>query len=215
MSFYFKFIIKILKIKVMTKILLIPAHHKTTPGKRSPDGRLLEYAYSREIIKRIIEELTKLGYDAENPIPETEKELSLGEQCRIVNKIYDEHNGDCICVTPHVNAASNGIWSTGRGWEAYTCRGQTKSDELATCLYEAAKKCLPTGTKLRTDYTDGDPDKEAGFYILKHTKMPAVLTENLFQDNHDEVDFLLSEEGKQAITNLHVQGIIKYLSNNE
>lgn len=104
---------------------------------------------------------------------------------------------------------------TGRGWEAYTCRGQTKSDELATCLYEAAEKCLPIGTKLRTDYTDGDPDKEAGFYILKHTKMPAVLTENLFQDNKDEVDFLLSEEGKQAITNLHVQGIIKYLSNNE
>ena len=80
---------------------------------------------------------------------------------------------------------------------------------------EAAKKCLPTGTKLRTDYTDGDPDKEAGFYILKHTKMPTVLTESLFQDNKDEVDFLLSEEGKQAITNLHVQGIIKYLSNNE
>ena len=199
----------------MTKILLVPAHHKTTSGKRSPDGRLLEYAYSREIIERIIKELTKLGYNVENPIPETEKELSLGEQCKIVNKIYDEDSEDCILITIHVNAASNGIWSTGKGWEAYTYRGQTKSDELATFLYEAAKECLPPGTKMRTDYSDGDPDKEAGFYILKHTKMPAVLTENLFQDNKDEVDFLLSEEGKQAITNLHVQGIIKYLEKNE
>lgn len=196
----------------MTKILLVPAHHKTTLGKRSPDGRLLEYAYSREIIERIIKELTKLGYNVENPIPETEKELSLGEQCKIVNKIYDEDSEDCILITIHVNAAGDGSdWMTGKGWEAYTYRGQTKSDELATFLYEAAKECLPPGTKMRTDYSDGDPDKEAGFYILKHTKMPAVLTENLFQDNKDEVDFLLSEEGKQAITNLHVQGIIKYL----
>lgn len=200
----------------MTKILLVPAHHKTTPGKRSPDGRLLEYAYSREIIERIIKELTKLGYNVENPIPETEKELSLGEQCKIVNKIYDEDSEDCILITIHVNAAGDGSdWMTGKGWEAYTYRGQTKSDELATFLYEAAKECLPPGTKMRTDYSDGDPDKEAGFYILKHTKMPAVLTENLFQDNKDEVDFLLSEEGKQAITNLHVQGIIKYLEKNE
>lgn len=200
----------------MTKILLVPAHHKTTSGKRSPDGRLLEYAYSREIIERIIKELTKLGYNVENPIPETEKELSLGEQCKIVNKIYDEDSEDCILITIHVNAAGDGSdWMTGKGWEAYTYRGQTKSDELATFLYEAAKECLPPGTKMRTDYSDGDPDKEAGFYILKHTKMPAVLTENLFQDNKDEVDFLLSEEGKQAITNLHVQGIIKYLEKNE
>lgn len=199
----------------MMKILLVPAHHKTTPGKRSPDNRLLEFSYSREIIERIIKKLTEFGCDVENPIPETEKELSLGEQCKIVNKIYDECNGNCICVTPHVNAAADGSqWMSGRGWEAYTSRGNTKADELATCLYEAAKECLPPGTKMRTDYSDGDPDKEAGFYILKHTKMPAVLTENLFQDNKDEVDFLLSEEGKESITNLHVQGILKYIIKN-
>ena len=59
--------------------------------------------------------------------------------------------------------------------------------------------------------SDGDPDKEEGFYILKHTKCPAVLTENLFQDNKEDVDFLMSPEGKKAITDLHVKGIMKYL----
>lgn len=59
--------------------------------------------------------------------------------------------------------------------------------------------------------TDGDPDKESGFYILKHTKCPAVLTENLFQDNKEDVEFLLSEEGKRAIISLHVWGIMKDL----
>ena len=64
---------------------------------------------------------------------------------------------------------------------------------------------------MRKDETDGDPDKEGHLYILKHTVCPAVLTENLFQDNKEDVDYLLSEKGKQTIVNLHVDGIIKYI----
>ena len=101
-----------------------------------------------------------------------------------------------------------------RGWEAWTSVGQTKADKLATCLYESAERYLP-GMKMRKDMTDGDPDKESGFYILKHTKCPAVLTENLFQDNREDVDFLLSDEGKRTIVDLHVQGIMNYLSNSK
>ena len=97
-----------------------------------------------------------------------------------------------------------------RGWEAWTSIGQTKADRLADCLYASAERFL-SGMKIRKDMADGDPDKESGFYILKHTECPAVLTENLFQDNMEDVAFLLSEEGKQAITAIHVEGIIKYI----
>ena len=45
--------------------------------------------------------------------------------------------------------------------------------------------------------------------------MPAVLTENLFMTNKNEVDFLLSEEGKKAIINLHVDGIVNYIKSQE
>ena len=37
------------------------------------------------------------------------------------------------------------------------------------------------------------------------------MTENLFQDNMEDVDFLLSEEGKKSIVETHVIGIINYL----
>lgn len=84
-----------------------------------------------------------------------------------------------------------------------------EADKLAD-LYGAAEECFP-GMKIRKDMTDGDPDKESGFCILKYTQCPAVLTENLFQDNKEDVDFLLSEEGKQTIVSLHVKGICKYL----
>lgn len=32
--------------------------------------------------------------------------------------------------------------------------------------------------------------------MCRDTKCPAILTENLFQDNKEDVDFLLSEKGK-------------------
>jgi len=64
---------------------------------------------------------------------------------------------------------------------------------------------------MRTDFSDGDPDKEAHLYVLKHTICPAVLTENFFQDNKSDVDYLLSDRGFQDIVRLHVEGILKYL----
>ena len=51
----------------------------------------------------------------------------------------------------------------------------------------------------------------ANFYIVKHTDCPAVLTENLFQDNKEDAAYLLSEQGKAAITQLHIDGIINYI----
>ena len=101
-----------------------------------------------------------------------------------------------------------------RGWCAYTYYGHSISDELAICLYNAARKHLP-GHRLRTDYTDGDPDFESSFYLLKHTYAAAVLTENLFYDNPDDLTFLESKEGQKAIVALHVEGIINFLKQHD
>lgn len=189
------------------KVLIDNGHGSNTPGKRSPDGRLREYAYTREIAERLVMELRKNGIDAERIVKE-EIDVPLAERCRRANEYKAS---EAILVSIHCNAAGNGSdWMSVRGWEAWTSVGKTKADKLATCLYENAEHCLP-GMKIRKDMTDGDQDKENGFYILKHTKCPAVLTENLFQDNKEDVEFLLSEEGKLAIVNLHVWGIMKYL----
>ncbi len=189
------------------KVLIDNGHGSNTPGKCSPDGRLREYAYTREIAERLVMELRKNGIDAERIVKE-EIDVPLAERCRRVNEYKAS---EAILVSIHCNAAGNGSdWMSARGWEAWTSVGKTKADKLATCLYEDAEHCLP-GMKMRKDMADGDSDRESQFYILRHTNCPAVLTENLFQDNREDVEFLLSEEGKRAIVSLHVWGTMKYL----
>jgi len=192
------------------KILIDNGHGADTKGKRSPDGRLLEYKYAREIAERIERELKTKGYDVQRIVPE-QNDVPLPERARRVNEICGRlGTANVIFISIHCNAAGNGQWLNARGWSAFTSRGQTKADILANHLYTAAENVL-VGHKIRKDMSDGDPDWEAGFYVLRKTKCPAVLTENLFQDNKEDVAFLLSEEGKEAIVKLHVDGIVSYL----
>lgn len=44
-----------------------------------------------------------------------------------------------------------------------------------------------------------------------HTKCPAVLTENLFQTNKEDVAYLESDKGFKTIVDIHVQGIKNYI----
>lgn len=211
------------------KILIDNGHGVNTAGKKSPDKQLLEYKYNREIAIKLVAELKAKGYDAERIVTE-ETDISLGERCRRVNAICNKiGTANVILISVHVNAAgSGGVWRSAGGWCAYTTRGVTKSDAIATKLYEAAKvslaayaEALEAGKKtglydskqrpFRTDYQDGDADQEADFYIIKNTKCPAVLTENLFMDNKTDMAFLLSEAGRKAIVDLHVNGIINYI----
>ena len=194
------------------KILIDNGHGHNTPGKRSPDGKFREYAYNREIAKRIVADLIDRGYDAELIVPE-DNDISLEERVRRANKICLASDPSCvILVSIHVNAAGNGSkWTNATGWSVYTCKGQTVSDKLAECLYEAAIKNFP-GRRIRTDYSDNDPDWEENFYILRHSLCPAVLTENFFMDNKSDLEYLQSKAGKQAVVDTHIEGIIEYIN---
>ena len=39
-----------------------------------------------------------------------------------------------------------------------------------------------------------------------------MLTENLFQDNKEDVDLLLSGEGKERVTSVHVNAIVEFIN---
>ena len=52
------------------KILIDNGHGIQTKGKRSPDGKFLEYAYTREIARQVVTELKNKGYDAELLVPD-------------------------------------------------------------------------------------------------------------------------------------------------
>ena len=194
------------------KILIDNGHGIDTPGKRSPDGILREYAWNRLIAGRVVTALTDLGHDAQLLVPEQE-DIPLPERCRRVNELCRRFGkDDVVLISVHANAAGKGDrWYDATGWCAYTTRGNTRADALATCLYEAARLHLP-GQRLRTDYTDGDPDLEADFYIIRRTLCPSVLVENMFMDGRKDYEFLLSADGQQAIVNLHVAGICRYMA---
>lgn len=195
------------------KVLLEVPHGDNVAGKCSPDKQFKEYLYGREIVPQIVSELRRCGIDAENLVPEL-YEPGLAERVRRVNAQCKKHGKDnCIFISVHVNAAGNGQWMNAQGWSAFTTKGHTKADVLAECLYESAAKCFK-GRKIRTDKSDGDSDWEKAFYVCRHTLCPAVLTENFFMDNKDDLRYLQSEEGKAAIVKCHVEGIKNYIKNN-
>lgn len=193
------------------KILIDNGHGENTPGKRSPDGLFREYKYAREIADCIVRELRTKGYDAERLVRE-EIDVPLPERSRRTNEVCGKLGASkVILVSVHCNAAGNGReWMSAQGWSTYTSKGKTKSDELATMLYDEAERNF-VGRKIRKDFSDGDPDWEENFHILQKTKCPAVLTENFFQDNKDDVAYLNSNAGKKAIVKTHVDAIIKYI----
>lgn len=186
------------------KVLIDNGHGSDTAGKRSPDGRLREYAYVREIAERVEKELHRRGVDAERIVKEM-WDVSLAERCRRVNR---HPAGSTILVSIHCNAAGHGQWMNARGWSGWVYRQcSERAKRLAGCLFDATKA---QGLQVRTP-SRSQKYWTAGFYILKHTACPAVLTENFFQDNREDVAFLLSEAGKAAVVRLHVEGIMKYI----
>ena len=188
-----------------TLIILDNGHGKETAGKRSPvwsDGsQLFEWEFNRDIVKRIARELKKADIPFETLVPE-DTDVPLQERCRRANKLTASPHGHAVLLSVHGNAGC------GTGWEAYTSRGRTDADSIATDLYNFAEKEFgKDGWKIRKDITDGDPDKEANFYILKYSLCPAVLTENFFMDNENDCRFMISEEGRERIAKIHIEAI--------
>ena len=207
-------------------ILIDNGHGKNCAGKQSPllkgcdvdvpdwyieDGRFKEWKYTRDIAKDVVATLEGYGYDARLLVKEDE-DISLGERCRRTNFVCSK-NGDqnVLLVSIHANACGDSTkWMSAQGWEAYTSIGRTRADDLAEFLYKRAEENF-SGRKIRKDLTDGDSDKESNFYILKNTRCPAVLTENFFYDNKDDLEYMVSNEGVHRIVRTHVEGIIDYI----
>ena len=201
-------------------VIIDNGHGFDTAGKCSPDKRLLEYKYTREIAMMLSAELKKKGVYTSLIVPEN-NDVPLSLRVRRVNFLCTQYGADnCCFVSIHCNACppNDNKWHSARGWSAWTSVGQTKGDMLGQAMYEAAEKVLAVNyaktkpsTMIRRDKSDGDDDFEANFTVLRYTKCAAVLTENLFQDNKDDVDYLLSPQGKSDIVELHVQGIMSFI----
>ena len=175
------------------KVILDNGHGRDTAGKRSPDGRLREYAYTREMARRIAQDLKRQGIDVSLLVPE-DTDVPLKERVERANRIYAETGKQAILVSIHVNAAGNGsTWFSARGWSVFVDPAASQdSERLATSIAEAAGNI---GLTVRRE-TGGRNYWVSSLYICKHTNCPAVLTENLFQDNREDVDYLFERCGQ-------------------
>lgn len=193
------------------KVLIDNGHGENTPGKRSPDGRLREWAYTRKIADRVIAGLRTKGIDADRIVKEM-VDIPLSVRCRRANTIYRESGGNAILVSIHCNAAGLGSdWLSAHGWSVFVSNNASiNSKKLATCLAEVA---------MQKEVFVRQPTPEQLFWIqnlaiCRDTNCPAILTENFFQDNKEDVVFLLSDEGMQMVTQIHVEGVMNYLNKN-
>ena len=193
----------------MKKVFLIENGHGglvggvyQTAGKQSPDfgnGILFEGVSNRTIAKKVLALCKKDGINAVELVPENH-DISLGERVRRANK-YNPAN--TILVSLHSNAATD---EKASGWEIFTSVGKTKSDDIATVIFDEMKKAFPDA-KFRTETADGDPDKEIDFFLIKKSACPAVLIENFFMTNKKDCALLQSEKGQDTIAEAIFQAI--------
>lgn len=192
-------------------VILDNGHGINTPGKCSPDKTLLEYKYTREIVDEIIKQLDKLEIQSVKLVPE-ETDISLNERVKRANKIYKDSGKNAILISVHCNAAgADGKWHNATGWSVFIAQNaSSNSKRLAKDLYEQADKEGLKGNRC----VPKEKYWVQSLAMCRDTNCPAVLTENMFQDNKEDVNLLLSKEGRQKIVDTHVNGILTYLNGN-
>ena len=192
---------------MVKQIILSPGHGKNTAGKRSPDGSLEEWRFNRKLVAKISEGLWKekiqnivLDFGATDVV-------LAGRVARA-----NTFGKNCLYISVHGNAAGDGkSWNKAKGWEAFTSKGETASDEMCEIFYQKAGEILEgSGTKVRKA-SSKKAGKEENFYVLKNTIMPAILTENLFYTNQEDLEIMKSDEGLDMLAKIHIEAIKEIL----
>jgi len=175
-----------------------------TRGKRSPTfphtskycGEVLyEGVRNRQVLKCLTHLLDdeKIEYSV---VSKDWKESSLSDRVSKANKIA-ENKDECIYLSIHHNAYGKG-WNSAHGLSTYHFPKSEKGYRLAQVFQSNIVKEM----KWRDRGV-----KDANFYVLKYTKMPAVLTENGFMTNLKEAEVLMSDCGSHRVAESHLKSI--------
>lgn len=186
-------------------VIVDAGHGADTPGKRSPDGLHREYRWCRQVARLIVDGLAAYGIAAVMAVSE-ENDVPLRERCRRVACLAAGR--DAVLVSIHNNASGDGSsWREACGWSVFVAPNASgRSRRLAACLFDEARKAGILGNRA----TPACGYWTASLAICRDTPCPAVLTENMFQDNRDDVSFLSSQKGVDTIVTVHVEAIKKY-----
>lgn len=190
-------------------IILDPAHGLDVPGKRSPNGKHLEYRWSREICKALANKLVANDFRVEFS-NNSEKEIGLSKRVYFANHL-DFNEGEIkFLVSLHNNAAGNGSdWMNARGVEIYTSKGSTRSDEFAEVIMKNLKTDFPDNNIVKFRYGNDQLGKEANFSVLMGSTYYAVLLEWLFQDNKEDYELLQNYQVNSHLVDSLVKALIE------
>lgn len=172
----------------MPRIALDPGHGGKDPGAVGPT-RVLEKNVNLAVCRKIAEKLrgsvdvclTRDGDYGFGPTALSD----LAGRVAVANQ-----SGADVFISVHCNSADN---LSARGMEVYTLPGPGPADQLAESIVRAWKAAI-SNVPVRKDLADGDSDKEANFYVLRKTDMPAVLVELAFISNPQEERLLAGME---------------------
>lgn len=222
-------------------VLVDFGHGCNTPGKMSPDGKLKEWAYTRLVGNEVIDALKAIGVDARPVVTEdydvrlnaTEYKTydkTLGDTpwsgrkpiksrvLRVNEMCYNNKDKKVILVSIHCNAAgADGKWHAAKGFSVFVSKKASgNSQRLAEVFFKNAKDNSMLGNRSIPKPVDGCHFwtwswTKSDICILTETVCPAVLTENFFQDNLGDVEYLLSERGRKQVVDLHVNSILEYI----
>lgn len=165
----------------------------TFTGENQESLTIYEGEINRQIGRRLIAKLKEAGMAYLDINSNDTNDMDLKDRVKQADDFYARHKNSFF-LSIHSNSTSTeekGKGSTAHGFELYTSRGRTQSDQLALVFAQQYRSHFPD-KRFRGI-------KEADFYVLKYTDCPAVLVENLFFDNYEEAVFLNSEEGQEKI----------------
>lgn len=203
-------------IKLKLIFIVDKGHRQDTPGKRA--NGLLEWEFNDDVGNRLKAKFAPYGevyFTIDTPNhPYTEmtaegRTKNLQYRCNIANQIYYEAknkygNGfKIIFISVHANAYSDPAAS---GYEIFAYKFGTQAHELAKLIHESAKEILGVGIGIKDRKI-----KEANFYVLVNTKMPAVLVEHEFYTNLEAVKGLKDNTFRDKCAEHILKGALKYM----
>ena len=177
-----------------TKICIDAGHGISTPGKRSPDGSLLEYEFNKDVAMRLKNILEKYNIEIVLTCYD-DVDVPLKSRCQIANQ-----NKCDYFVSIHANAHKE-YWTDASGWEIHIISKGGKAENLAKSIHKFSKEL---GLKDRGIIV-------SNFQVLRDTNMPAVLIEHGFYTNKEECEKLKTDEFRQRCAIADAKGILEHL----